>query len=78
MNPKKKCIKFKREIGIVADEKMVTEEFVKASLHELHDWSMCCSKVWNFKSKNDADEGTAMMPPYSRERKHFSEYVLSL
>jgi len=70
MNPKKKMIKFKKEIGIIADEKMVSEEYVKNAFADLQDWSMCSSSVWNFKSKNEADEGTTMMPPYSRERKH--------
>ena len=102
MNPKKKIIKFKKEIGIIADEKMVSEEYVKEAFVDLQDWSMCSlgcpllpvprnagtnmsrsrepdfysehpkfsSSVWNFKSKNEADEGTTMMPPYSRERKH--------
>ena len=92
MNPKKKMIKFKKEIGIIADEKMVSEAYVKDAFADLQDWSICSlgcplfiekwtldfhsehpkfsSSVWNFKSKNEADEGTTMMPPYSRERKH--------
>ena len=41
MNPKKKIIKFKKEIGIIADEKMVSEEYVKEAFVDLQDWSMC-------------------------------------
>ncbi len=41
MNPKKKMIKFKKEVGIIADEKMVSEEYVKDAFENLHDWSMC-------------------------------------
>ena len=41
MNPKKKMIKFKKEIGIIADEKMVSEEYVKNAFADLQDWSMC-------------------------------------
>lgn len=40
MNPKKKIIKFKKEIGIIADEKMVSEEYVKEAFVDLQDWSM--------------------------------------
>ena len=41
MNPKKKIIKFKKEIGIIADEKMVSEEYVKEAFVDLQDWSTC-------------------------------------
>ena len=34
-------IKFKKEIGIIADEKMVSEEYVKAAFADLQDWSIC-------------------------------------
>lgn len=41
MNPKKKIIKFKKEIGITADEKMVSEEYVRDAFTDLQDWATC-------------------------------------